>query len=303
MFLGSFCVGEAISDIPPSGMSTLTEFTLSNAVFDDFFGRNIKSDTDSEQIIPPAEWEDGVCLHAKFEGTTYCGNSDFGVDNTKDILVKRRKKGEFNWLTLYDIPASGAKDYEFTVYDPYAPKGKLEYAIVPIINGLEADYSIAEIDYNFDGMMLVEKDKIIWTVTDIELSEQKNSQSAVYNTMQGKYPYVFFNGENNYYTGAVSATFIKLVDDGRCFVTNPEELHQYYAEVMEFLNDNKPKILKYCDGRTRMIEITTPPSDSNDECFDKHKMSFDYTEIGDPFSNKDMNNYGFLDVGSEWWVN
>jgi len=305
MFLGSMAVGAVVSDIPSSGLDNITEFTLSNAVFDDFFGRNILADDEStsNQIIPPSEWQAGVCLHAKFEGTIYCGNIDFGVENTKHLLVKRRKKGEFDWLTLYDIPASGAKDYLFTVYDPYAPKGILEYAIVPIINNVEAQYSIAEIDYDFDGLMLIEDDSIIWTVTDVELSEQKNSQVGIYNTIQGKYPYVFYNGENDYFTGSVSATYIRLVDESnRAFASTSEELHEHYAKVMNFLNDRKTKILKYSDGRVRMIEVTTPPSDSADEHYDKHTISFDYTEVGDPYSNEDMNDYGFLNVGSEWWV-
>ncbi len=151
--------------------------------------------------------------------------------------------------------------------------------------------------------MLIENDKTIWTVTDIELDEQKNTQVGVSNTLEGKYPYVFFNGENDYYTGSLSATFIKLLDvPGRCFADTSDELHAHYAEVMDFLNDRRAKILKYADGRVRMIEITTPPSDSSPDHFDKHTISFDYTEIGDPYSNEDMNNYGFLDVGEEWWV-
>lgn len=297
-------VGQIISDTPSGGLDNVSDFELSNAVFDDFFGRHITDDpTTSNQIVPPSIWEEGTYFHAKFNGTTYCGNADFGVDNTKDILVKRRKKGEFKWFTLYDIPASGADDYVFTVYDPYAPQGALEYALVPVINGVESQYSIAEIYYDFDGLMLIEKDKTVWTVTDIELSEQKNMQVGVCNPLEGKYPYVFYNGDNDYYTGSVSATYIKLLDvQGRCFADTPDELHEHYADVMEFLNDRKAKILKYADGRVRMVSVTTSPSDSSSDHFDKHTISFDYTEIGDPYSNEDMNNYGFLDVGEEWWV-
>lgn len=303
MFIGYICTGQIISDTPSDGMENITDFELSNAVFDDFYGKHIEETDTTIDIIPPKQWILGTYFHAKFSGNTYCGNADFDVDNTKDILVKRRKKGEFKWFTLYDIPATGAEDYIFTVYDPYAPKGALEYALVPVINGVETDYSIGEIYYDFDGLMLIENDKTIWTVTDIELDEQKNTQVGVSNTLEGKYPYVFFNGENDYYTGSLSATFIKLLDvPGRCFADTSDELHAHYAEVMDFLNDRRAKILKYADGRVRMIEITTPPSDSSPDHFDKHTISFDYTEIGDPYSNEDMNNYGFLDVGEEWWV-
>lgn len=302
MFLTCLIVGQAISDVPPTGVEDISDFELSNAVFDDFSGKHIVDSSAPDKVIPAEDWEEGTYLHAKFKGSIYSGNVDFGVDNTHDILVKRRKKGEFKWFTLYDIPTTEIDDYIFTVYDPYAPKGDLEYALVPIVNGGEAQYVIGNLYYDFDGLMLVEKDRIIWAVTDIELSEQKNMQVGITNTLEGKYPYVFYNGENDYFTGSVSATFIKVIEESRCMASEPEELHKHYADVREFLNDKKPKILKYGDGRIRMIDVTTAPSDSSDDHFDKHTISFDYTEVGDPYSNEDMNNNGFLNVGEEWWV-
>ena len=70
---------------------------------------------------------------------------------------------------------------------------------------------------------------------------------------------------------------------------------------MEFLNNGKPKILKYWDGRIRLISITTPPNNTSEEHFDKHTITFSYTEIGSIYSNRDMKAYGFLDIGEEWW--
>lgn len=302
MFIGYMTVGQVINDTPSGGMENITDFELSNTVIDDFYGKHIDDSTTSVDIVPPTEWTLGTYFHAEFSGSVYCGNADFQVSNTKDILVKRRKKGEFKWFTLYDIPANGVEDYLFTVYDPYAPKGALEYAIVPIINGVEANYSIGEIYYDFDGLMLIEDEQTVWTVADITMSEQKNTQVGVCNPLEGKYPYVFYNGENDYLTGSISATFIRIVNNSdSCFADTSDELHENYANVMNFLNDRKAKILKYADGRVRMIAVTTSPSQSSDDHFDKHTISFDYTEIGDPYSNEDMNNYGFLNVSEEWW--
>ena len=33
-----------------------------------------------------------------------------------------------------------------------------------------------------------------------------------------------------------------------------------------------------------------------------YKISFDFTEVGNIESNEDMNRFGFLDIGEEWWI-
>lgn len=299
MIMGYTAMGAPLETAPISEVKNITVVTLSNAAYDDLYAVRMGGPPSFEGP-PPAleEWTENTFLHARFDGDIYCGNTDFGVNNTTNLLVKRRKKGEFQWMTLFDIPAVKVEDYEFTVHDPYAPIGTLEYAVVPIINGYESEYSITEIEYDFDGLLLIERDRTIWTLTDIVISEEKNSQIGVCNTIFGKYPYIFQQGENDYFTGTLSATFIepenhRLADTGR--------FHRHYAEVLEFLNDRKPKILKYDDGRIRLISVTSPPTDVADEHRDKHTISFRYAEIGSVDSNQDMNSYGFLDVGEQWW--
>lgn len=299
MIMGYTAMGQKMAPDSVSCAENITTVTISGAVYDDLYGTRIdESIKPSSQILPPDEWDAATCFHAKMNGNVYCGNAEFSVDNTTDVLVKRRRKGEFEWFTLFDIKANKAEDYTFTVHDPYAPKGDLEYAAVPVINGFESSYSIAEITYDFDGLLLIEKDKTVWTVLDIVLSENKNSQPGVANTLAGKYPFVFYNGNNDYYTGTLSSTFIEF---GNCRFPDSQRIHKNYDDIMEFLNNKKPKILKYCDGRIRLIAVTTPPDNTSGEHFDLHTISFSYTEIGSVYSNKDMNSYGFLDVGEEWW--
>lgn len=300
MIMGYSAIGSEISNNGVSEVQNITTFTLSNSIYDEFYVTAINETVKPpDQILPPDEWDGATYIYAKFNGDMYAGNADFSVQNTTNVLIKRRKKGEFKWFTLYDIPANNADDYEFTVIDPYAPKGWLEYAAVPIVNGYENEYNISEIYYDFDGLILIEKDRIIQTILDISISEEKNGQVGIANTLYGKYPYVFYNGENDYFTGTVSATYIDLVN-----YDAPEKdvLHNHYQEVLNFLNNKKAKILKYQDGRIRLISITQPPADSSEEHWDKHTIEFGYTEIGDVYSNEDMNNYGFLNVGEEWWT-
>ena len=299
MIMGYNALAEKMACGSASCVKNITMVTIGGAAFDSLYGSGIDPAIKPPGITtPPDNWDAATCFSAGFNGDTYCGNADFSVNNTTNILVKRRRKGEFEWFTLYDIPANKSEDYLFTVIDPYAPKGTLEYAAVPIINGYESDYSIAEITYDFDGILLLEKDKGVHTILDVTLAEDKNAQIGLANTVAGKYPFVFYNGENNYFTGTVSATFVELVRDG---LPEKSRLYEHYEDVMEFLNNGKPKILKYWDGRIRLISITTPPNNTSEEHFDKHTITFSYTEIGSIYSNRDMKAYGFLDIGEEWW--
>lgn len=307
MIMGYTAMGEKMATDSVSSVSNITKIDISNAAFDDLYVTKL-TENNSEQVLPPNEWVSGTYSHAKFNGTIYAGNTEFGVNNTSNVLVKRRKAGEFKWMTIYDQIATCADDYTFVAEDPYAPAGKLEYAIVPIINGLESEYIIKDIEYSFDGIMLLEKDKLIWTLADISISEQKNGPVGIVNTLQGKYPYAFSNGDADYFTGTVSATFFDTYQFiQRGFIDNLSfdgnlNLHKHYANIMEFLNNKKPKILKYDDGKVRMIMVTTPPTDSSDEHYDKHTIEFSFTEIGDPYSNEDMNNYSFIELDAERWV-
>ena len=299
MIMGYSAMSQKMVASSISCVENITTLELFNAVYEDLYATQINESVKPvDQIVPPNEWDAATYLHAKFEGSIYCGNADFGVDNTTNILVKRRKKGSFEWFTLFDIPANNVDDYVFTVIDPYSPVGDLEYAAVPIINGVESSYNIAEINYDFNGLLLIEKDKTVWAITDIVLSEDKNSSIGICNTLVGRYPYVFHNSENDYYTGSVSATFI---DFSNCRMPDTRRIHEHYEDVMAFLSNKKPKILKYCDGRIRLISVTTLPNNTADEHFDVHTISFSYTEIGSTLSNKDMNKYSFLDVGEQWW--
>ena len=300
MIMGFSPMGGVLTAPAMGREEAVTEVLFSNGIFDTLYGTGLDERVKPvDQILPPDAWDEATHFHARFSGNIYCGNADFGVDNTTNILVKRRKKGEFQWFTLFDIPAAKAEDYTFTVHDPYAPKGDLEYAVVPIINGFESEYSITGIHYDFQGLLLIEKERSVQTILNIAVSEQKNGPVGILSTLEGKYPFVFYNGENDYYSGTISATFIET-DTHKDF--RMDRLHDHYREVLDFLNNKNPKILKLEDGRMRIISITTPPSDSCEEHPDKHTISFGYTEIADALSNEDMNRCGFLDVGEEWWV-
>lgn len=292
-------IGQTITSSPVQ-FQYVNNIVIKNGIYDDFYATKIdESIKASDSFTIPTEWDSATYLHAKFNGDIYSGNVDFGVDNTTNILVKRRKKGTYKWFPLFDIPASCSADYNFVVIDRYASSGVVyEYAVVPIINGMEASYSIEECKVQFDNLVIVDKDNIYATPFDIKMSQSKNNQSSTIVPIESKYPIYVSNAINDYYTGNISATFIRM---NGCEI-NYERPSEYQDEVMSFLNNRKIKFIKHPDGHSWIASVGNTVSDTDNGHPMAHGISFDFTEVGDIESNEDMSRYGFLNIGEEWWT-
>lgn len=284
----------------PTNIQNINSIKLQNGYIDELY---ITKDTVTEYTTSiPQAWDISTILHALFNGNLDAGNVDFTIANTTDILIKRRKKGDFKWQTLYQIPVTNADDFDFTKYDKYAQSGiEYEYAIVPITNGAEGNYNINTIQSGFDGIYIIEKESVFSTIYNLVVNTSKHSPRAVITTLKGKYPFVITNSDNNYYSGTVSGVFM------RCGENSPEfygkEGWKYRKDFEDFIMNGKPKILKHEDGRMWMISITGEPTESQGDHPYVPTTTFDFVEIGDYQSDEDMYENNFIDVGSEWWVN
>ena len=190
--------------------NTMFRVKLENGVYDDLYATHINERIkEPNEFVVPSEWDEETYFHAKFNGDLYSGNADFGVENTTNIIVKRRKKGTYKWLPLFNIDADSSEDYNFAILDPYAASGiTYEYAVVPIVNGVEGTYSIAECTVDFDSLIIIDKDETYFTPFDIEYSQQKNNTSSTIVPIGSKYPIYVANALNDYLSGNISATFI-----------------------------------------------------------------------------------------------
>ena len=61
------------------------------------------------------------------------------------------------------------------------------------------------------------------------------------------------------------------------------------------------KILKLNDGRIYLIKITGKPTDISEGHEDLRRISFEWVEIGDVNSEKDLYLNNLSDVSAEWW--
>lgn len=296
-------IGRPISSLPFK-YENINYIKIENGIYDDLYVTGVdESLKEVNNFIVPSEWDRETYLHAKFDGNLFSGNADFGVENTTNIILKRREKGTYKWFPIFNIDVDSSDDFNFVIVDPYATSGvTYEYAVVPIINGLEGEYSIAEIKVHFDDLVIIDKDGVYSTPFDIEISQQKNNTSSVIMPISAKYPLYIANASNDYFTGNISATFFKEQSDNETDTENYEGTTKFRDKVLDFLNNRKIKYIKDPFGRCWIAAIGSTISDENQGHNCKHSISFDFTEVGNCESNEDMSKYGFLDIGEEWWV-
>lgn len=292
-------IGQTISSLPVN-FDYINHIKIRNGIYDDLYVTHINEELKTPNTFSvPDKWDEETYLHAKFSGNLFAGNTDFGIENTTDIILKRRKKGTYQWFPLYHIVVNSIDDFNFVLVDPYAASGTIyEYAVVPIVNGVEDTYSLAECEVSFDNLVIIDKDDSFSTSLDIEYSQQKNQTVSTILPIEAKYPIFVSNASNDYYTGNISATFLETLDGE--YITS--HTSSYRERVMEFLNNHKVKFIKEPYGKCWLAAIGSSISDSNNGHPEAHLISFDFTEVGDIESNKDMNRFGLLNIDEEWWT-
>lgn len=294
LFLGrTFCGSRNSLDYTATSLNNINHVIIKEGIYDDLY---ITKNIDTEMSIPyqEKEWDFDTILNAHFNGDLEAGNISIVLEQVSSMKLKRRQIGTNSWVTLYEFPIYDEDDINFSYIDKYVKaKVEYEYAIIPIINNNEGNYNINNIKTWFDGIFIVDKKNNYSTRLNIDISTQKNKPTTVVNTLGRKYPFVIQNGENNYYSGSVTAEFYKNKNNCDFDIENS---YIYREEFMDFLYNGKPKLLKNDDGRMWMISVIDSSPENKDTHPDKISTSFNFTEIGDSNSQIDLYSNNFIDV-------
>lgn len=146
------------------------------------------------------------------------GNLEYRADTVSTVRVKRRERGENgSWITLKEFPIKETSDFTFTYVDRYArARTEYEYAVVPLINNVEMNYTIGTVYSDFDGIIICDSNESYQTVADesIQTVTRRNPASII-EPLDSVYPYVIYNGNTNYDTGTVQGLFVEIDWDKR----------------------------------------------------------------------------------------
>ena len=290
----TFASGKMSLDTTPYLSPIANSFVLTRGIIDDFYLSTNTSLLISDDLNT---WEYDTVIYAQFNGNLEGGNAEFNADTTDFIRLKRRQKGTFDWVNLYEKDIGDIDDFNFIYFDYTARSNtEYEYALVPVTAMVEGVFSSTEIKTNFIGLFIMEKDKYYTSRLNVDInSQQQNKPIAVVSTMGQKYPFVISNGMNNYKSGNINGLFAKFNEE-TCELEF-EDSWKYREELNDFLYDNYPKLIKHEDGRMWLASISSPTiTETEDAGNYAIRTSFDWTEIGNCDNGKDLYDNGLLDV-------
>ncbi len=303
IFLGSmFCADIMSVTCTPTDINNITRIELSNGEYDDL--RVTKNVTEELKATIPQEWDFDTIFHAKFNGHTGAGNVNWTFDTVSYLIVKRKKIGEFKWITLEAHKVQTVKDFNIKNIDITAtPNCEYQYAVVPIIDGIEGFYFTANVHVKTRTLLIADRNEIWNTyITDNYLDNTSVVPQQTITTMYDKYPTIIRNTEANYEDIVVNAQFYPMDEEGCEIITDDDQQRiNYNNSAKFFLRNGNTKILKGIDGNIWLVYVTTPPSDTAIDDYRNRKITFTCTEVGDINSEKDLFEAGLITATEEWW--
>lgn len=298
MFLGySSMGGNNISIVSPTHLGEITDVKIQNAIYDELFLTKDTTLTAEDDI--PTVWDYDTRLHANYQGNAEGGNVNFGLDNTTDLLIKRRVKGTLDWITLYHKSVTSVDDFVIVIEDRFGKNETYyEYALVPVNETVENVYNIVECYSEFNGNYLIDKDNVYDCTLDFEMDLQKNRPRVINTPLNSTSPTYIYTSKQNYISGTVKMLALNSVDGEYDELENGNDYRETFIDA---LSSGNSMILKTFTGKIHLIHPNDAVLESQEDHWNAPSTSFSFNEIGE-INNKNLYNAGLLDVEEEWWV-
>lgn len=295
--LDEFCIPSS-----PVSVEEIVETGIMNGMYERLFAA-----TDTKTELNNCFDEDynfNTILYARFDkNTTNAGNVDWDMSKISHLLIKRRELHSFDWMTVAVKEIADSKDPTLIGTDyTNSAKTNYEYAIVPFFYGIEGGYDTSEIYSDFNDIFIMDKNEMVHTeFSDNYLDIINHAPSSSVITLNNKYPAIIRNTCANYNTGTFRGNFIAYDEATQDYDTSDKCVTETQRSVIRFLSNGKPKLIKHFDGRTLLVSVDTEISNNADGHYKNRELSFNFTEIGDVLSCRDLYMSGLSDVTEEWW--
>ena len=218
--------------------------------------------------------------------------------DVKMLKLKRRKYGDFNWVTINSATIIPTRPYDIVWHDNLAQSGvTYEYAVVPVSSGVEGRYVTDNILARFNGLFICSKDKIYKLYEGIAYgSGQREQKVGVFEPYGRKYPIVTSNANINYDTGSFSGLILpeNYMETGKI---DRKAIVERKDAILDFLTNKSAKIIKDFNTNIWLCMITGSPSVTYESSFGMGVVSIDasWVEIGDVNNSSDMYSAGFIE--------
>ena len=280
----------------PTVKKTIDSIKLRNAIFDYLYG------TYSININPnkPLEWNFSTIMFAQFMNTLNAGNLSENLSNISAVNVVRTNIDTGDKITVYEkaINNPTVEDFNF-IFKDFAGKngGRYVYSVIPVLKSGISSSSVQTdpVTVQFKNVFLSDNTYSYEMVADVKYGNgTQKINVGTFEPIGRKYPVYVSNADTNYQIGSVSSKVIGNYFDLKEF--NKQDITKQKDEILKFLTNRKPKILKDTNGNMWLIAITGAPSIEYDNKYNAGIMdiSFNFMEIGDATNEKDMMNCGIV---------
>ena len=273
---------------------------ITNGIFDHLY---ITNDVDAVyNTTKPDGWDYDTIINVDFDGNIAGGNAG-PISNVTEVKIKRRPVGTFDWTTIKVIPINDPSELTFIFNDNLALNNtNYEYAFVPVTEGVEGAYTVEQVLAQFRGVFICDDQDIYRFYYGTQYGTGTQTQTiGVYNTFNRKYPVVITNAALNYMTGSVSGRVMPVnyaediydQETGEKIDTHkidPNDVRIRRDQLLQFLTNKKPKIIKDWNNNAWLCFITGNPSVAyeNNVGMGMVSVNANWTETGDPESKADL---------------
>jgi len=275
-------------------MINFNTIQIKNGIYDHM---NVTLDvTTPYSNIIPTQWTNDTIFDAKFNGNLNAGNLNFVVSQLDSILVKRRKLGTQNWITLFKVPVTTASDLSFIRVDRICGYGDYEYAIVPSLNGTEGQYTIKEIESRFNATFLCDAENTFKFKGELRYdSMEQVGVVGIFEPYGNKYATVVQNAKTDYRRFNLSGLLLSSsFYETRKFDAKSDRL--LLNNLLEVLAKKKAKIVKDENGNIFMVSISGNKGISYLDGSNRtiSTITLPLVEIGDAESQDYLDKNGFI---------
>ena len=272
-----------------NGINTPTNIELSNSIVDEV---HIKQDVDLDYTTDKDAWLPSTVGIAKFQDDLHYGNFSLAGLEITHLKFKKRKSNTNKWITFKVIPF----DKNVTTYEVIdrliEADEEYVYGVSPATATIEGDIKQITITAEFDGMYISDKDNYYRLIYNYELGDiLHNAPSAIIETLDNPLPTIMYSA-SNFKQGSI-----------RCMLISDNTVNAYGAidkktekalrnQIMSFLTNKKPKLLKDSSGNFIGVQIIGTPtlSPHNELGQQIYDLSFEFIETVD-LSDENMLKY------------
>jgi hypothetical protein len=234
-------------------LTDIYRLELTNIIVDEM---EIRTDTSIPFSTDKSEWDYDFIAKAEFKGNLEAGNIDNGGIPVEKIVFKKRKSIDLIWQTVCTMTFDTLIKYYTYIDRMVQATEEYEYAIIPVTANVEGEYTVASIECSFDGSWICDRDTGYKLFYNLEYGDIDHVlPSTVVETFY-QYPTIV-NGIQDYAKGNVKAV-IMTDDDIENGTITPRDERILRENLIKFIKNRKPKILKDSSGRYFIVSTLNP---------------------------------------------